>query len=169
MFLLQWSLFGYGRELGSGELFEQRDRLKLAPFEEVFVTVNLASLLSTRERADQEYWLDVSFRLNKDTCWATQQHEVAWEQIVLPVRNEYAQKKDEEIHEMLSLVESEEYITVEGKTCFRVSKLDGSIVYFGESGEQETTRSDSLLWGDCNPTLNVWRAPTDNDDAGAAR
>ena len=102
-----------------------------------------------------EYWLTLSFTLAHDTLWAEAGHEVAWAQFKVPF--DTPEKTALRIAEMseLQVEESDEEVTVHGSDFGLVlSKEEGVITSF-RYGERELVKK--------GPSLNIWRAPTDND------
>lgn len=102
-----------------------------------------------------EYWLNVRFKLARDTLWAGKGHEVAWEQFKMPFAVPAAPVLKIEDMPPLQLEESTNQITISGAD-FRLifDRKQGTISSF-------VFRGAELL--KVGPRLNVWRAPTDND------
>ncbi|MBN1486349.1 MAG: DUF4981 domain-containing protein [Anaerolineae bacterium] len=103
----------------------------------------------------EEAWLTIHFTLAHDTKWATQGYEVAGEQFLLPFTGPDPVLVDIEAMPPLILDESDARIIVYGQdftlTFNRATGLFNSWVYRGQ---------DLIQAG---PSLNLWRAPTNND------
>lgn len=102
------------------------------------------------ETAPGEYTVTVSFRLRKDTVWASAGHEVAFGQYV------YAVNKEKPVCEKpVRVIRSKHNIGVRGE-AFDVlfSVLDGGLVSYRYAGRE-------MIKG--IPRPNFWRAPVDND------
>jgi len=104
-----------------------------------------------------EYWLTLSFTLSEGTLWADKGHEVAFAQFAVP----FAVPKMPALHvadlPVLAVNEGEGGITFSGPD-WRLSfgRASGRIDAWQYQGR------DLLRQG---PHLNLWRAPTDNDNA----
>lgn len=107
-----------------------------------------------------ETFLNVSFHLSEPTIWASEGHEVAWEQFLLAPRS--AQKAEDIVEKMafksdtqpLEVSQNGDRITVKG-TDFHLSiDSEGNLGDF-QMGDQV------LIDGPLRP--NFWRVSTDND------
>ena len=84
---------GRGRRLLGGEGGRQTvasgrlPELDIAPRQEKEYTLALPEL---RPEPGVEYWLNLSFVTRADTAWAPKGHEIAWEQLKLPLRRRRA-------------------------------------------------------------------------------
>ena len=102
-----------------------------------------------------EYWLTVSFMLEKVSYWAEKGHEVGWEQLRMPY--EVPEPSPQLIQNMpaVKLDQNDNLIVVEGsdfKLIFDTEEGDKcSLVYCGNELVQK------------GPRLNLWHAPTEND------
>lgn len=102
----------------------------------------------------QECFLHVRFTAAAKTPWCDAGHEVAWEQIPLPVRGR-TEVTRLDFDQQLKLEDEEDRIRVRGRG-WRVD-------FSRDLGRLESWvvgRRDLLTRG---PQLNLWRAPTDND------
>ena len=102
-----------------------------------------------------EYWLNLSFVVAEPLPWAPAGHELAWEQLRLPVEVPPAPPLEVASLRDLQLEEGESDYTVRG---------DGFEVVFDRSSGRLSALSRggrSIL--DEGPTTNLWRAPVDND------
>ncbi|MBN1342567.1 MAG: DUF4981 domain-containing protein [Phycisphaerae bacterium] len=102
-----------------------------------------------------ECWLTVTFALAKDASWAKRGHVVAWDQFELPFKAPTAKKLDVAKMPPLELVQSDQAVTVSGKSfVLKIGKKTGAIESFRVGGKE-------LLASPLEP--NFWRAPIDND------
>jgi beta-galactosidase len=101
-------------------------------------------------------WLELSFRLNHNELWAPAGHEVAWAQFALPVA--VTEPEPAKVAEMpaLSVKEDHTGLILEGP-AFR-------LVFDKQTGQVTAYQSNGRELVDCGPSVNLWRAPTDNDD-----
>lgn len=103
-------------------------------------------------KANTDYWLNVSYRLNKHMPWASSGHEIAFEQFLLPIKKV---EKAEIPKGYLKLEEEDIYIKVKGVNFeIKFNKVFGTMEKWCYEGK------DLLVKG---PKLNFWRAPIDND------
>jgi beta-galactosidase len=101
-----------------------------------------------------EYWLNLSFRLAKDTLWAERGFEMAWEQFKLDLGAEVPPPGPAGMPP-LELEEDGDRIVVTGDGfAVRFDAAAGTMTSL-EAGGQELMRS--------GPRPDFWRAPTDND------
>lgn len=104
-----------------------------------------------------EYWLFLRYKLKRDFPWARKGFEIGWSQFKLPVKApESAPLRVSDMPE-LSLEEGERSIRVVGK--------DFELVFDKSSASFTLSREGKPLVKGFNP-LEVWRAPTDNDEGG---
>lgn len=107
------------------------------------------------------YWLTVRFTLASDALYAPKGHEVAWEQFPLPF-NLSPQAIPVSSMPELSVTERDDAVVVDGP--------NGNITFSKESGAIASWRHQGASLLEHGPILNLWRAPTDNDElSGAAR
>lgn len=115
-------------------------------------------------RPNDEFVLTISLQLKEDTLWASQGHEIAWEQFLLPVRQAWAltdlvtQAESAAAVSELSGVQiatTAESITLRGSHfSLQFDAATGNITSYQYEG------SELFLTG---PAPNFWRAYTDND------
>ncbi|CAM6110904.1 unnamed protein product [Calypogeia fissa] len=154
----EWTLQADGVTLGSGQLTlpylepGNRGRLALvdAPWYKLWQTLDAS-----------EVFLTISVKLSVPSPWAEKGHEVASEQLSLPVKNPKHHKtiKVGDIPS-LSLAEHDTDILVEaasGTWTMEFDKASGVIKSWKIEGTQ-------IMSG--GPTPCFWRAPTDNDKGG---
>ncbi|MCM8709489.1 DUF4981 domain-containing protein [Clostridium sp. SYSU_GA19001] len=102
---------------------------------------------------DEEYILNISFVLKKETLWAEAGHEVAFKQFILPV--EYKVEIKAVNYPGISIEDNEDKLNIIGSNFTVVfDKLKGEIVSY-------KFENIELLKEGIRP--NFWRAVTDND------
>jgi beta-galactosidase/beta-glucuronidase len=103
-----------------------------------------------------EAFLTLRFRLAEDTSWAKAGHEIAWEQFKLPIASTPKLQRDSEVSMMgVSCSELQNELIIGGDHFTIVfSKITGKMMAFKH---QDVDLIDTGM------TLNIWRAPTDND------
>jgi len=139
-----------GKILASGEL----PSLQTAPGQsETIIIPGIAEMMDCQV----DCWLEVSFRLAADLSWANAGHEVAWGQFQL------SQNSCDLRDYTPSPVHCEHSRQAEESSDKGISKPQIAIK-FNESIGQLTTSDLSEHPLILEPRLNVWRAPTDNDD-----
>jgi beta-galactosidase len=102
-----------------------------------------------------ECWLTLRFYLARDTAWAQAGHLVAWEQLQLPVLVQLCEPAPIANLPDLAVISPSNSIWVEGtEFCVEFDRNTGSLLRYDWDGSSFLKTS---------PTLNTWRAPTDND------
>lgn len=104
------------------------------------------------EELNGSYYLNISYKLNKDLSWAKCGHEVATAQFKLPSKEEIIKVKPQG---KLQLLEEDYRLLVRGadfKICF--DKVRGTMLWAEKDGYKIINKG---------PQLNFWRAPIDND------
>lgn len=150
----RWTVTEDGMEVQSGKL----PSLDVAPGSEGEVTVPVAPITP---QPGAEYFLRVSLHLRKDTLWAKRGHEVAWDQIELPIQVPVAPVHVVPALRRVELSESSRDLVIGG---------DG----FEVAIDSDTGEIESLVYGEKSifaplglsaggPRLNVVRAFVDND------
>jgi beta-galactosidase/beta-glucuronidase len=111
-------------------------------------------------KPDAEYWLNLRFKLLHDTIWAEKGYEVAWSQLRMPFDVPAGPALKVEDMPGLQHRETAKEIIVSGED-FRLvfDKEKGHFVSFSYMGSELMRKG---------PSLNFWRAPTDNDAARMA-
>lgn len=107
-----------------------------------------------------EYFLRVSFLLDKDELWAKKGFEVASEQFLLPVKLPISLESENKIAPV-SLSQEKRIVTIKG---------EGFIIYFDKvtgTFSQIEVNGTNLLTNGSSPSLHLWRAPHRNDDMWA--
>ena len=105
-----------------------------------------------------EYHLTISFTLAADTPWARAGHEVAWAQFAMPWKNPSVPA--------IARKSCAKLISQETSTKLVISGGDFSLVFDKVRGVIEQYQYQSMQLLTSGPTLNFWRATTDNDRLG---
>ena len=142
-----WALRADDRVVASGEL----PKLDLAPRASRVVSLPLPAV---EPAPGVEYRLDVSFRLARDTNWAKAGHEVAWEQLKLPLARG-GPALDAGSVPPLTLRETADAIEVGGASFGVVVDRTSGLL------RSLTFRRREVLAAPLVP--DFWRAPVDND------
>lgn len=101
-----------------------------------------------------EYWLNLSFRLKRDTAWAKAGHEVATDQFALPIAAP-APSTGLAVNVPLEIAERQDQVEFKGREfTLRFDRKEAVITGFRYRGV------DLLQRG---PRPDFWRAPTSND------
>ncbi|WP_284036854.1 beta-galactosidase subunit alpha [Neobacillus sp. 114] len=150
---LSWAVESDGKILDNGtmkmpEILPRESREVSIPF-----------VLPSVKRKNTDYWLNISFIQTEDLKWAKAGHEVAWVQFKLP-----------------SAVKSNEGVAFPRCFCpLLIEETGHQLIVTGESFSLTFDRVYGVLhsWKvygmellESGPTVNIWRAPTDNDRLG---
>ncbi len=110
-----------------------------------------------KPKPDAEYFLRLSIHLKENTLWADAGHEIAKEQLELPLATVSSTVKKRKGNK-LQLTEGADYIDiVSGNQTLRFDKQSGDIVALSKA-KFEVFKTPL--------SLNFWRAQTDNDRLG---
>ena len=146
---ITWELLADGLAIQSGDL----PALAIIPGESAEISVPFVTPELT---PGADYQLNLHFALNADTAWADAGHEVAWAQFAVPYDVPAVEATPVDSLPALSLTESGGNIVVVG---------DGFALQFdAEAGRITSLTSGQQELIEAGPSLNLWRAPTDNDD-----
>jgi beta-galactosidase/beta-glucuronidase len=148
---LAWSLAASGDVLQSGKL----PPLKLPARADQEIVIPFAP---PDPMPGVEYWLEVRFVLAHETIWAGRGHEVAWEQFRLPVHK---------LRPALPVGSMPALELADRDAALTVSGVNFSLVFDKASGRMISFRHDDHELLVNGPALNLWRAPTHNDETGA--
>jgi len=144
-----WQLMEDGNTIQRGEL----PALTTHPSETQTIRIPIEPLDT---KPGSEYILEVRATLNEATPWATKGHEVAWEQFKIPNKHQTGPVKTLYNTHQVKVNETESEISVKvGDLHVLFGKTDGFMKQLMLGGTQIIRTG---------PMLNVWRAPTDNDD-----
>lgn len=107
----------------------------------------------------KEYWLNIEYTLNETTSWAEAGYALATEQFALPWEAPPVPVLSVDDMPDVEVTEDEETLTVTlPDTKLTYSKTEGVLTAWKHNGEVIMERG---------PELNVWRAPTNNDEGGS--
>ena len=144
----EWEVKVSGKLVAKGNL----PVLKVAPQQTRKIRIMLPAL-ALKER--EEAFLDVRFYTGGETGWCGAGHEVAWDQIALPIKARREEK--------LALSGSPALVIEKEGKRLRIRNPEVDVTVSGDTGQVESMRwhgYDFLLG---SPQLQVWRGPTDND------
>ncbi len=122
----------------------------LAPGDTTEITIDYRPV---RIDSREECLMTISFRLQEETGWAPEGHEIAWEQFAVPTQFFFVEEPKTE--NKVSYAENEKQLMVSGAN-FRY-------VLNKETGELESLLYGGTEYLEGGPTFDVWRAPTAND------
>ncbi len=141
----EWELIRNGSHVTGGPL----PALDIPPGDSLEVQLDFSDVDPT----SGELFLSFRFYQRGDTWWAKAGHEVAWEQLPLPVLTSVPPAPSAD-----SLVkgsdQDERFILRAGNVEAVFDKTSGTLTAFGSAGSTLIQRG---------PLLNVWRAAVDND------
>lgn len=144
----RWELARDGESIAKGNL----PVLYTMPGESERVQIQLSI---PDDRTPGECWLMVEFSLRDRQPWAAEGHRVAWEQIVLPPANRKRQHRTTPQLQALKLEALPAKIQITGADkVLEFDRISGILKRYAWNGSE-------LL--ESGPTLNIWRAATDND------
>jgi len=147
-FDISWTVISDGNVVQKGTL----PKINLEPACEKTITVPLDTDML---RQGTEYFLTITFTLNRDASWAPKGYVVAWEQIPLCKKTQKGDLLKLADMPAIDVNESGDVITVTGKDMIlTIGKTTGVIESFAYRGIQ-------LIASPLIP--NFWRAPTDKD------
>nr|WP_087974253.1 glycoside hydrolase family 2 TIM barrel-domain containing protein [Oceanobacillus rekensis] len=151
-----WSLVADGEIIDSGSL--DITDIKAGEAKEVEIPFTVPPFMKDKT----DYWLTIQLYQNEDTKWAKAGHEVAWEQFLLPVvQSDKVESASPATINGPLVVKSQDnqYLMVTGDTFqMMFNKISGVIDSWKYNGEEIMEKG---------PTLNFWRATTDNDQLGS--
>jgi beta-galactosidase len=125
--------------------------LDIPPGQSKTVTLPMGGLIP---KPGVEYWLEVSFRLRRDTSWAKLGHEVAWDQMKLP----------DSVPPPALVVSKTKPLLVDDISDFVRIEGDYFIVMFDKlAGSLASLRCGDVELIKSPLTPHFWRAPVDND------
>ncbi|MEM2028669.1 MAG: glycoside hydrolase family 2 TIM barrel-domain containing protein, partial [Candidatus Bathyarchaeia archaeon] len=147
---IAWELTEDGKVIQEGIL----PKLHTKPHESKVITVPFT--IPEKLKPGAEYYLTLRYRLSKTTLWAEKGYEVGWSQFKMPFKAPPGPEIKADDMPLLKLEETADKIVVYGE-AFKLSLDKGAgclreLVYKGFNLVKD------------GPLLNVWRAPTDNDE-----
>jgi beta-galactosidase len=145
---LVWCISQEGKTLQSGEM-----ALPAIPAGQ---SGELIIPFAIQEEISGEAFIELSFRLNHQEPWASSGHEVAFSQVALPVGA--APHLPPTLSNFPSITVKEDYmvLVLQGE--------DFRVVFDKTTGELTSYHAGGRELISCGPSVNLWRAPTDNDD-----
>ena len=140
-----WQILENGNVVKNGSL---KAEVKPGPAENINIPI-----ADFKFKKDKEYLLNISAKLNNKTSWCEAWHEIAFDQFVLKEWD--FTPKVLKSHLEMTTTNSDAGVEIRGNDfSFRFDKKSGLISEYKVAGENLIKQG---------PTLNVWRAPTDND------
>jgi beta-galactosidase len=146
-----WSLSADGTVLERGSLAP----LSIGPGEATLLHVPFEA---PETAPGVEYWLELSFRLSQGTPWVEAGHEVAWEQFKLPFKTPGV-LNEALVEDLPKLKLSRGFFNI------KVRGKGFTIVWNKKRGVITSWQQDGVELINEGPNLNIWRAPTDNDES----
>ena len=141
-----WKVKAGGKTIANGKLPE----LDIEPHHSKTYTIPLPLI---KPEPGVEYWLDLSFVVNKPLEWAEKGHETAWEQFALPIST--PKQKSSSGSEPLTITENIGQVNFSGPDfAMTFDKNAGLIIDYYYKGIRLLERG---------PHPDFWRAMTDND------
>ncbi len=151
---IRWSVSEDGSVLEEGAL----PPLELPAGAETELTIPYST---PSPRPGGEYWLRISFHLLEDTLWAERGHEVAWEQLRLPLDTGTGPNIVFDTGRKLTVEEDGAVVVVSGETWnARFDKRHGGLIAITWDSQSVLPDGGEVFNG---PALNLLRAFTDND------
>lgn len=142
-----WSLWADDQKIAAGEL----PPLELGAGMRQTIAVPIPEI---RQKPGVEYFIHFSFTTKTDAPLLGKGHEVAWNQIQLPLNEPAPERKIDKMAK-LTWSESPQHFNIKGiDFLIAFSKKQGTITSWQFSGKE-------LIHS--GPEPNFWRAPTDND------
>ncbi len=149
-FNIKWTLEENGKLIQSGNL----EPIDVLPNQSKIISIPFKN---PKLKAGAEYFLRVGFVLKKATIWAPKDHEIAWEQVKLPL-GKTAEVLDLKSYPELTISENENSVNVSGKNFnARYNTNSGQLVSY-------QYKNTELVAKPLVP--NFWRPATDNDRGG---
>jgi len=107
----------------------------------------------------RDYYLNIRLVLKNDLPWAQKGWELAWEQFVYPckAKKHAVSKSDGKVR------------VVENKSSIAVSAANVMALFDKKEGMLTSLQLDGQELVQRGMRINLWRAPTDNDDGGGER
>jgi beta-galactosidase len=124
---------------------------QVAPFQSVPIKINYEKPLL---KADEEAFINFHFTLKDETSWCPAGFELAWEQFILEGVDACEEEEEGKVNPVM---------TVKGKSI-ELTGGQWSISADSDKGELVSIQKDSKEIFAALPKMNIWRAPTDNDE-----
>lgn len=150
----KWELSEDGVIIQEGEI----GKIELQPLEEKNITIPFEDV---KIIFGAEYWLKIYFVQSEKTLWAEKGFEVAWNQFNIPFKSESTKVNNIVQSSPVHSVENKNEIIVSGENYEIIfNKSSGTIQSLNYNGNEYLLNKKGIVSG---PTLNVYRAPIDND------
>jgi len=151
--------------LCDGETIQQGTlpSIDLKPGAEREIAVPVSSISSPRAGAD--YWLRISLQTKSKSAWAPAGHEIAWEQLPLSVDTPAPIAHPKSGDARLTFADAGDQVQIRGATFSATfSRTAGSLIALDYgTGNILAATSPSTVDAPAGPTLQLYRAPTNND------
>ncbi|NJK84725.1 MAG: DUF4981 domain-containing protein [Bacteroidales bacterium] len=148
---LVWNIYNEGKLIQTGKI----EDLNNLPGEDIQLQIPVSS---PKNRAGENILL-ISIQLKDSASWAPAGHEIAFEEFILsgnPIRN-----KNNSVSVLPKLTDHKDVYSIEGNDFhIEFSKKEGAINSWNYKGKSIIEKSGKL---------NIWRAPTDNDEGGGEK
>ncbi|SDJ74787.1 beta-galactosidase/evolved beta-galactosidase subunit alpha [Catalinimonas alkaloidigena] len=151
---LTWTLTANGNVVQKG----RTDAPTLAPGDSVALNLPIEALVP---QPGQEYLLRVGLAQKQKTLWSPEGFEVASHQFRLPIETERVEERP--------LTEMADVRLQKGKESWTVTGEGFTLTFDAQSGMLTSWQAEGQELITQGPRLNLWRAPTDNDDGGGDR
>jgi beta-galactosidase/beta-glucuronidase len=146
---LHWELTESGKVLQRGNL----GKLNIAAGQQskINVPVKMPTL-----KAGKEYWLNLRLQVRDSLAWADSAYVLAWEQFKMPYKVPALPKvKREKLDKVQLAKDGNSYTVTAGNTIVVFDKTSGLMTSLRYKGKTILNQG---------PMMNLWRAPTDNDN-----
>ena len=149
-FTIKWSLNAEGDVIANGLLND----IDVKPQAERELSLDFSDF---NQKPGVEYFLKVSLMTKKKEGLISEGYELAWEQLVVPIRGSLKTVKKRKL-DPINCTESESELTIRGREfTIKFDKKQGTLCYWEVKGNQLIKSA---------PLPNFWRAPIDNDLGG---
>ncbi|MDX2196726.1 MAG: glycoside hydrolase family 2 TIM barrel-domain containing protein [Cytophagales bacterium] len=149
-FEILWEVIEGSLSIYNGTL----SNVSIAPLEEKDVIVPYPVIAP---KAGKEYFVNIHIRLKQKTSWADAGHEIAYQQYKLPFQNNnipMLQPKPDD--KTFTLWHSNDLINISTSGIYYAFDKTSGALASVKIGNKEIIKQ--------GPLLNLWRAPTENDD-----
>ncbi len=144
-----WTLMKDGIPVQEGAL-----PMEVPPTQSRLATIEFSEAVPT---PGAEYWLAITMKLKDDTSWAKKGHVMAWEQFKLPYKVDAKPRFSHTMEGTMEIEENDSILSIYNpKIRLTFDKTRGVI-------KQLEYQSKKVMQGGITPSLNAYRAPTDND------
>lgn len=148
-FNLSWSLMADGKVLDGGIVSVKGIAARESKI--IVIPYKLPAFINP----GTDYWLDLTYTLAANTLWANVGHEVAWAQFELPVQKVMLEEEPPAVIYPLSVIDRDQNITIVGQ--------EFELIFNKTYATIQSWTYQGLKLLEEGPKVNLWRAPTDND------